>query len=88
MMVSGRMQCLGSVQHLKGKFGGGYEVEVRCQANKVQFCMDAIFRFLETNVVNSCSNPLLCEEIKHDEEINGAELVERQGGHFKIRIQN
>ena len=29
-MVSGRLQCLGSVQHLKGRFGASYEVEVRC----------------------------------------------------------
>lgn len=33
-MVSGRMQCIGSVQHLKGRFGGGYQVEVRSSLAK------------------------------------------------------
>ena len=33
-MVSGRMQCIGSVQHLKGRFGGGYQVEVRTSTAK------------------------------------------------------
>lgn len=39
VMVSGRMQCLGSVQHLKGKFGTGYQVEVRCGVHKVDECL-------------------------------------------------
>ncbi len=39
VMVSGRLQCLGSVQHLKGKFGGGYEVEVRCHISKAEECL-------------------------------------------------
>ena len=34
VMVSGKAQCLGSVQHLKGRFGGGYQVEVRTVADK------------------------------------------------------
>ena len=33
-MVSGRMQCIGSVQHLKGRFGGGYQMEVRTSTAK------------------------------------------------------
>jgi ABC-type multidrug transport system ATPase subunit len=48
VMVSGRIQCLGSVQHLKGKFGSGYLVEVRCAAEKlqecIQFCMEVALK--------------------------------------------
>jgi ATP-binding cassette subfamily A (ABC1) protein 3 len=29
IMVDGSLQCIGSVQHIKSKFGGGYEVEVK-----------------------------------------------------------
>ena len=29
IMVSGVIRCLGSVQHIKSKFGKGYEVEVK-----------------------------------------------------------
>lgn len=29
IMVGGRMRCVGSVQHLKSRFGGGYNLEFR-----------------------------------------------------------
>lgn len=31
IMVSGRLQCLGSSQHLKSRFGAGYQIEIRCE---------------------------------------------------------
>lgn len=40
VMVSGRLQCLGSIQHLKSKFGGGYLVEIRCDPNRVDECLE------------------------------------------------
>lgn len=33
VMVSGRLQCLGSSQHIKGKFGATYQLEVRVHKN-------------------------------------------------------
>jgi hypothetical protein len=41
-MVSGRMQCLGSVQHLKSKFGGAYTVELRCAAEQIEGCLELL----------------------------------------------
>ena len=29
IMVGGNLKCLGSVQHIKSKFGGGYELEIK-----------------------------------------------------------
>ncbi len=29
IMVDGKLKCLGSIQHLKSKFGHGYEVEAK-----------------------------------------------------------
>ena len=31
-MVGGRMRCLGTIQHLKDRFGQGYLAEVGCLA--------------------------------------------------------
>ncbi|OAE27724.1 hypothetical protein AXG93_4193s1240 [Marchantia polymorpha subsp. ruderalis] len=31
VMVSGRLMCLGSIQHLKSRFGSGYNLEMRCK---------------------------------------------------------
>merc|ERR1719373_966875 len=33
IMVNGQFQCLGSIQHLKNRFGSGYSLTVRCQEN-------------------------------------------------------
>jgi hypothetical protein len=33
-MVAGRLRCLGSVQHLKGRFGEGYRLEMRLAAHE------------------------------------------------------
>ena len=30
IMVGGRMRCVGSIQHLKNRFGQGYHTEVGC----------------------------------------------------------
>lgn len=29
IMVAGNFQCMGSVQHLKSKFGEGYEIDIK-----------------------------------------------------------
>jgi len=29
IMVAGQLQCIGSVQHIKSKFGSGYEIEIK-----------------------------------------------------------
>jgi ATP-binding cassette subfamily A (ABC1) protein 1 len=39
VMVSGRIQCIGSAQHLKCRFGSGYLVEVRCGAGYIDACI-------------------------------------------------
>ena len=39
VMVSGRAKCIGTAQHLKNKFGGGYQVELRCAVNRVDDCL-------------------------------------------------
>merc|ERR1711878_97154 len=31
IMVNGQFKCLGSIQHLKNRFGSGYSLKIRCQ---------------------------------------------------------
>ena len=50
-MVSGRLQCLGSVQHLKGRFGASYQVEIRCTAGMVEACIHACLTGMVPNCV-------------------------------------
>jgi len=39
IMVSGRLKCLGSSQHLKHKFGASYEVNIRCREEESSSCL-------------------------------------------------
>ena len=39
VMVSGRMKCIGSPQHLKSRFGMGYQIEIRCLTSRAQDCL-------------------------------------------------
>jgi ATP-binding cassette subfamily A (ABC1) protein 3 len=40
IMVSGRLQCLGSIQHLKGKYGSGYQLQLSVQESLVNKACD------------------------------------------------
>ena len=37
IMVKGELRCLGSTQHLKNKYGGGYVLEVKCNAQSADW---------------------------------------------------
>lgn len=60
IMVSGRIQCIGSTQHLKSRFGTGYELNVSFldEQKKIDF-MQQIFK--ENNLFNE-QNTILEEE--------------------------
>lgn len=34
IMVAGQLKCIGSIQHIKSKFGKGYEVEIKVNIPK------------------------------------------------------
>ena len=40
IMVGGNLKCLGSVQHIKSKFGGGYELEIKMNPPKKEKILD------------------------------------------------
>lgn len=42
IMISGRMRCLGSVQHLKTNFLGGYTIDIRCRSGAPEDVLDDV----------------------------------------------
>lgn len=40
IMVNGELKCLGSVQHIKNKFGKGYEIEIKINKPENQLIKD------------------------------------------------
>ncbi|XP_038065899.1 ATP-binding cassette sub-family A member 5-like [Patiria miniata] len=40
IMISGRLMCLGTTQHLKGKYGGGYLLEAKLNPGEAYYSMD------------------------------------------------
>ena len=86
VMVSGRLQCLGSVQHLKGKFGGGYEVEVRCHVSKVEECLALCRQNLIPAMNEGEGNVAVHSDGPDEQETFSIELEEQHGGYFKLRV--
>lgn len=41
-MVNGRLRCLGSAQHLKHRFGNGFEVNIKMQAPTEESLLNAL----------------------------------------------
>ena len=51
VMVSGQIQCIGTPQHLKNKFGGSYEIELRCAPHMLQDCINLCIELMPTAFV-------------------------------------
>lgn len=47
IMVNGRFQCFGNVQHLKNKYGNGYTLIIKC---KQKSCIQNVKNFIEANI--------------------------------------
>ena len=46
IMVNGQFQCLGSIQHLKNRFGSGYSLTLRCEKDKLENVKESMMRLL------------------------------------------
>lgn len=77
VLVAGRLQCLGSVQHLKSKFGSGYQIEIRCDCNRLDECLDF------------CNSILLPESVNMSGDFKAGDefliVEERYGGYARLR---
>ena len=49
IMVNGQFMCLGTTQHLKNRFGGGYTLQVKLTKDSG---LNAVMEFVENNFVN------------------------------------
>ena len=47
IMVNGHFKCLGSIQHLKSRFGDGYTLTVRVKGPSYDREMRAVVRFIQ-----------------------------------------
>lgn len=56
IMVSGQLQCLGSCQHLKSRFGAGYQIEIRCVMGSPGALTGTVDNNPEGNPINSLTN--------------------------------
>ena len=52
-MVNGRMKCLGTLQHLKNKFGSGYTLTIKCKREQEELIQYINTRFPENKVSRS-----------------------------------
>lgn len=69
MMRGGTFRCIGSSQHLKNKFGTGYEVEARVVSSEISeggavSRNEAVVRIREDNRIEDSAKRYLIEEIE------------------------
>lgn len=53
-MALGKIKCIGTCQHLKGKFGGNYQIEVRCGVHKRDEIMKLCEMLIPEMSVDEC----------------------------------
>ena len=53
IMVNGRFRCLGSSQHLKSRFGGGYMLEIKVAVLDDDSAMDQVMAFVAKSMPGS-----------------------------------
>ena len=51
IMVNGQFKCLGSVQHLKSKFGKGYSLIVKCKPTDLNVGLQKTEDFIKQNIM-------------------------------------
>ncbi len=56
-MVAGRLRCLGSSQHLKHRFGNGFEVNIKMQAPSEDSLLQVLSQLLSQKVVRVTNSP-------------------------------
>ena len=75
MMAEGKLRCLGSAQHLKGRFGGGYAMDVKISASG-----------RDAAATSSVVDGVLAEVAAAAPE-GTVRMVERAGARVKIRLE-
>lgn len=50
IMVNGQFQCLGSVQHLKNKYGKGYTLIIKCKHSETATSYQNVIDFVRNNI--------------------------------------
>ncbi|XP_061204119.1 glucosylceramide transporter ABCA12 [Neopsephotus bourkii] len=52
IMVNGSFQCIGSLQHIKSRFGRGFTVKMHLNSNSV--CTEMLTEFMKSHFPNTC----------------------------------
>jgi ATP-binding cassette subfamily A (ABC1) protein 3 len=59
IMVNGQFKCLGSVQHLKNKYGRGYTLILKCKVTGDIGLVDRVEQFVSNNIPGSLLKGLI-----------------------------
>jgi len=63
IMVEGRLRCFGTAQHLKEKFGKGYEVKLKIDMEKIQEMKGTLIN-QENSMGNDHQEPIVLQDDK------------------------
>lgn len=77
IVVNGRLRCLGSGQHLKQRFGNGYEVDIKTKLATIDDLSPLINQLQRSNIINTLENIDLNAHnpLSHSENGCGMDLI-------------
>eukprot|EP00742_Colponemidia_sp_Colp-10_P006712 GILJ01007195.1.p2 GENE.GILJ01007195.1~~GILJ01007195.1.p2 ORF type:complete len:426 (+),score=82.94 GILJ01007195.1:1417-2694(+) len=84
IMVGGRMRCLGTAQHLKHKFGQGYELDMKTQLPteaSIQHLLSQISNFVtESSMIERANLAHVCSVLGRNDRVS--QIAEHGSGAF------
>lgn len=57
LLAAGRLRCLGAPQHLKNRFGRGYQLELKCSGAKLAEVQDFVFSAFPGTTLEEINGP-------------------------------
>jgi ABC-type multidrug transport system ATPase subunit len=76
IMVSGQFHCLGSIQHLKSKFGKGYLMEIKAEAARMNEIKSFVAREFQESVLTEEHSELLKYSLPKTPELTLGSIFE------------
>ncbi|KYO33489.1 hypothetical protein Y1Q_0008681 [Alligator mississippiensis] len=89
IMVNGSFQCIGSLQHIKSRFGSGFTVKMHLKSSRVN--TQALTQFMQSHFPNTCLKDQHFSMVEYHVPVTAGgvanifELLENNKTAFKIR---
>ncbi len=86
IMVNGRLHCIGTAQHLKAKFGQGFQLDVRIRMSPQVLCARGRQPTTQLTPRAQIDKHVADLQMWVSRTFRGAQLLESHSGNLKFRL--